>query len=135
MRDCFLGEEVWETLGMPPEVAHYVETSDLMRQFRNHLTRIVPILRDIGLWGPKVTTAFSDIGVIHFADADLDAEMAHDETIAEQLEAERDVQMGHVRSVASTVWAAMALRTERRHRRSSPASSERRTVARCRVRT
>ena len=104
MRDRFLGEEVWETLGMPPEVPHYVETSDLMRQFRNHLfTRIVPILRDIGLWGPKVTAAFSDMGVIHFADADLDAEMAHDETIAEQLEAERDVQMGHVRSVASTV--------------------------------
>ena len=89
---------------MPPEVPHYVETSDLMRQFRNHLfTRIVPILKDIGLWGPKVTAAFSDMGVIHFADSDLDAEMTHDETIAEQLEAERDVQIGHIRSVASTV--------------------------------
>jgi hypothetical protein len=98
MRDRFLGEEVWETLGLPPEVNEYVETSELMRQFRGYLfLRIVPILRDIGLWGPKIRQAFTDMGVIQFADMDIDAEMANDERAAEEL----DVRMAHVHDVAA----------------------------------
>jgi hypothetical protein len=97
MRDRFLGEEVWETLGLPPEVTEYVETSELMRQFRGYLfLRIVPILRDIGLWGPKIQQAFTDMGVIQFAEMDIDAEMANDERAAEEL----DVRMAHVHEVA-----------------------------------
>src|SRR5437762_7246531 len=43
MRDRFLGEEVWDRLGLPPEVAEYVEHSDMQGQFRNYLfTRIRP---------------------------------------------------------------------------------------------
>src|SRR5688500_10394006 len=34
MRDRFLGEEVWRTLGLPDEVAQYVDTSELQRTFR-----------------------------------------------------------------------------------------------------
>src|SRR6266581_6286358 len=49
MRDRFLGEEVWSTLGLPDEVARFVDTSELQRSFRGFLfMRIVPILRDIG---------------------------------------------------------------------------------------
>ena len=55
MRDRFLGEEVWERLELPPEIAAYVDNSETLREFRNFLfMRIVPILRDIGLWGPKL---------------------------------------------------------------------------------
>ena len=50
---------------------------DAARQFRNFLfMRIVPILRDIGLWGPILRKAFEEMGVIGFADTDIDAEMA-----------------------------------------------------------
>ena len=63
MRDRFLGEEVWERLELPPEIATYVDNSETLREFRNFLfMRIVPILRDIGLWGPKLRTAFEDDG-------------------------------------------------------------------------
>jgi hypothetical protein len=39
--------------------------------------RIVPVLKDIGLWDPRVTRSFEDIGVLGFADTHLDAEMAN----------------------------------------------------------
>src|SRR5580700_1135069 len=90
MRDRFLGEEVWERLGLPAEVADYVANSELQRTFRSYLfMRIVPILKDIGLWGPRITKAFTDMGVIGFADADLDSEMAADEAAAEELDEQR----------------------------------------------
>jgi hypothetical protein len=98
MRDRFLGEEIWPRVGLPPEVGEYIEHSEVMRNFRSFLfLRIVPILKDIGLWGPRVRGAFEDMGVLEFGDADLDAEMANDEAAA----AEFDVQMAHVKAVAS----------------------------------
>lgn len=98
MRDRFLGEEVWATLGLPPEVTTYVDTSELQRTFRGFLfMRIVPILRDIGLWGDRIQKAFADMGVLGFADADIDAAMAEDEQAAEELDR---LRLEHVRSVA-----------------------------------
>lgn len=99
MRDRFLGEEVWERLGLPKEVADYVEHSELQRVFRGYLfMRIVPLLKDIGLWGPRITKAFTDMGVMGFADSDIDAEMANDEAAAEELDLAR---MAHIESVAA----------------------------------
>jgi P-aminobenzoate N-oxygenase AurF len=98
MRDRFLADEVWRTLGLPQEVTEYVNTSEIQRTFRGFLfMRIVPILKDIGLWGPRITNAFTDMGVIGFADTDIDAAMADDEQIAEEL----DGRMAHVQAVAA----------------------------------
>ncbi|HXQ19818.1 MAG TPA: ferritin-like domain-containing protein [Acidimicrobiales bacterium] len=100
MRDRFLGEEVWERLGLPAEVSEYVANSELQRTFRSYLfMRIVPILKDIGLWGPRITKAFTEMGVLGFADADIDSEMASDEAAAEEFDQRR---MGHIRSVAES---------------------------------
>ena len=52
-------------------------------------TRIVPTLKDIGLWGPKMRQTFADMGVIGYETTDLDAVMAEDETIAEDLDRSR----------------------------------------------
>ena len=79
----------------------YVENSETLRMFRNFLfMRIVPILRDIGLWGPKLRKAFEEMGVIGFADTDIDAEMADDEKAAEEYDEARDARMAHVKAVA-----------------------------------
>jgi hypothetical protein len=100
MRDRFLGEEVWERLGLPQEASDYVEHSELQRTFRSYLfMRIVPILKEIGLWGRRITKAFTDMGVIGFADTDLDGEMANDEAAAEQLDQGR---MDHIKEVAAS---------------------------------
>jgi hypothetical protein len=98
MRDRFLGNEVWERLGLPKEATEYVEQSALMKEFRSYLfMRIVPILKDIGLWGPRIQGAFTDMGIIQFAETDLDAEMANDEQAANDL----DIRLDHVTTVAA----------------------------------
>jgi hypothetical protein len=91
MRDRFLSEEVWETLGLPVEACvAYVEASPSMREFRSRLfTRIVPTIRDIGLWGPKIRRAYANMGIIGFADVDTESLAQEDERIAEQFDARR----------------------------------------------
>jgi hypothetical protein len=88
MRDRFRGEEVFETLGMDVKAcAAWVDGSPLMTQFRSHLfSRIVPIVKDIGLWGDTVQKAFRDMGVLDMAGFDIEALMKADEDQAEALD-------------------------------------------------
>ncbi len=89
MRDRFTGAEMWKNLGFDDALVNHVSTCNNMMRFRQLLfTRIVPALKDIGLWGTRVRTAFEDMGVIGFADVDLDQLGERDETIALQLERE-----------------------------------------------
>src|SRR5262245_31664400 len=91
MRDRFLSEEVWETLELPvEECVAWVESSQMMREFRSRLfTRIVPTIKDIGLWGPKIRRAYSNMGIIGFADVDTEQLAREDEQIAERFDARR----------------------------------------------
>jgi len=89
MRDRFTGAEMWKNLGFGDDIVTYVETCTNMQHFRKLLfTRIVPALKDIGLWGSRVRKAFVDMGVMGFANVNLDTLSERDETIAMQLEAE-----------------------------------------------
>jgi hypothetical protein len=90
MRDRFLAEEVWETLDFDSaECIDYVKNSESQLFFRSQLfSRIVPTLRDIGLWGTPVRTAFEQMGVIGLADSDLDGMMEDDERMADEIEVE-----------------------------------------------
>jgi para-aminobenzoate N-oxygenase AurF len=103
MRDRFRGEEVWERLGLDAaEIGPYVDNAPVMQEFRKFLfTRIVPTIKDIGLWGPKVQKAYAEMGVIDFADIDPDEASAADEAFAEELDARKE-------QVASTIAAAEA---------------------------
>ena len=83
-----MAREVWEHLGYDvDEALDYVEHSEIMAQFRRLLfTRIVPIVKDIGLFGPKVKACFESLGVIDFQDLDPEAMSASDEQIAEEMD-------------------------------------------------
>src|SRR5947207_15053758 len=83
MRDRFNQREVWENLGLPvQECIEAVEQSDYMRQFRTRLfSRIVPTVRDIGLWGPRVRKAYADMGVMEFAQVDAEALLDRDNRV------------------------------------------------------
>jgi hypothetical protein len=96
MRDRFLADEVWERLGLPvEECVRWVEGSESQRLFRSMLfTRIVPTLRDIGLFGPAVQRAFAEMGVLGYADLDLDAVSAADEKAAGEIDDARRRQVG-----------------------------------------
>jgi para-aminobenzoate N-oxygenase AurF len=89
MRDRFLAEEVWETLGLPVEqCVGYVEGSESMRQFRSTLfSRIVPTIKDIGLWGPKIRRAYSNMGILGFADFNAEEMTENDERVAQEFDA------------------------------------------------
>jgi P-aminobenzoate N-oxygenase AurF len=90
MRNRFIAREVWETLDLDvDECVEFTEHSPVQQSFRQFLfSRIVPCVKDIGLWGPKVQHAYVDLGVIDAADSDLEALMRDDEEIAERLEHE-----------------------------------------------
>jgi hypothetical protein len=89
MRDRFLSEEVWEVLGLPVEACvGYVDESQNMREFRSRLfSRIVPTIKDIGLWGPRIRRAYANMGILGYADADVEALMKEDERVAQEFDA------------------------------------------------
>ncbi|MGH7780252.1 MAG: diiron oxygenase [Candidatus Binataceae bacterium] len=91
MRDRFNSREVYERLGLPvKECIEWEESSDGMQQFRAGLfTRIVPAIKDIGLWGPKVRKAYADMNVLAFADIDSAALSAEDERVAIEFDRRR----------------------------------------------
>ncbi|OEU85597.1 aminobenzoate oxygenase [Streptomyces abyssalis] len=91
MRDRLKGVEVLENFGVPREEAEtFSEQSDFLKLFRQLLfSRIVPCVRDIGLWGERLQRAYVDMGVFEMGDQNLDLLMAQDEEIAEKLDAER----------------------------------------------
>jgi hypothetical protein len=71
--------------------------SESMAMFRKRLfSRIVPTVKDIGLWGPRVQKAFEDMGAIEFAGLDAGALLENDQRVAEEFDASRFVQQSLV---------------------------------------
>ena len=101
LRDRFLADEVWETLGLPVDRCKaYVDRSEMMKIYRTSLfTRIVPTIKEIGLWGPRVRNAYAEMGILGFADTDVEALGARDEALAVEMDQRR-------REVAGTVAVA-----------------------------
>src|SRR5690349_13147928 len=69
LRDRMRSVEMWEKLGYEPkEVVPILEASEGNIRYRMRLfSRIVPTVRDIGLWSPRVQKAFADMGVMKYA--------------------------------------------------------------------
>jgi len=94
MRDRFNQTEVWMRSGLPVDkLAEYAFNSGVMQAFRSRLfTRIVPILKDIGLFGPKVQKALGDMGVMEYAKIDARAILDNDLKVADDFDKKRFVQ-------------------------------------------
>jgi len=95
MRDRFTSHELWEALGLPAkECMEFVENSEGLRLFRSRLfSRIVPIVRDIGLWTDKVQDGYVKMGVLEFCDPNIDVELLleNDQKVAEEFDARAHV--------------------------------------------
>jgi hypothetical protein len=91
MRDRFHAEDVWMRLGLPVDrCVSYVENSASMRKYRTALfSRIVPTIKDIGLWGPNIRSAYENMGILGFADVDLDAVASKDDQVADEFDHRR----------------------------------------------
>ncbi|MEX6723773.1 ferritin-like domain-containing protein [Parapedomonas caeni] len=99
MRDRFESREVWAHLDLPvDECVEHMKHSEGQKMFRTFLfNRIVPVVKDIGLWGPRVVKGYEQMGVLAFADVNVDALQAQDEEIAAQFDARRK----HIEEVAA----------------------------------
>ncbi|GGX39573.1 ferritin-like domain-containing protein [Streptomyces chryseus] len=91
MRDRLRGVEVLENFGIPHQEAQdFSEQSEFLHLFRKLLfSRIVPCVKDIGLWGPRLQQAYLDMGVFEMGDSNLDLLMTQDEELAEALDKQR----------------------------------------------
>ena len=91
MNKKFRAQEVWETLNFDvDECMEFTDKSPVQQGFRSLLfSRIVPCVKDIGLWGPKVRHAYADLGVLGAADGDLESLMRADEELAEKVDREK----------------------------------------------
>jgi hypothetical protein len=97
MRDRFQAEEVWQRLGLPvDECARYMLDSGFMQRYRSALfSRIVPTLKDVGLWGSKIRKAFETMGIIGYANVDVQAMSETDERVADSFD-ERGAEIARV---------------------------------------
>jgi len=104
MRDRFDAVELWQHLGLPiEECASAMYESGFMEKFRNSLfTRIVPIVKDIGLWGDTIRNGYEQMGVIEYAKSDVQALQDEDEFIARQF----DARQAEIRRVVERAQAA-----------------------------
>jgi hypothetical protein len=91
MRDRMTPSDVWEAVGLDVAACHaWHEGAEQTRKFRSRLfSRIVPTVKDIGLWGPRVRRAYEDMGIIHFSEVDAEALLEEDNRVAEAFDAER----------------------------------------------
>ena len=91
MKERFRADEVWEKFGLPKrECAEAVDQSPYMQAFRSLLfSRIVPCVRDIGLWSQKVQDAYDQMGVLNMAGVDLEKLMRDDAAMADEMDRRR----------------------------------------------
>ena len=92
MRDRFDAVEVWRNLGLDPATcAQHMYDSGYMQNFRSALfTRIVPIVKDIGLWGETIRNGYETMGIIGYAQTDVQALQEADDTIAKDFDARKN---------------------------------------------
>ncbi|WP_406283004.1 ferritin-like domain-containing protein [Embleya sp. NBC_00896] len=102
MRDRLRDEEVWENFQIDKaEAREATENSEYLREFRRLLfSRIVPCIKDIGLWGPKVRTTFAEMGVLDMGDSNVERMMRDDEDQAEALDRDRRIRAEEVARAA-----------------------------------
>lgn len=107
MRDRFVGEEIWENLDLGADACvQFVHKSPLMQAYRKRLfSRIVPTLKDIGLWGERIQKAFLDMGVIEFAGSDVEELSKADEDVAAEFDKLRAARTEYIHRVVADATA------------------------------
>ena len=93
-RDRFNSIEMWEQLGMDwKDVGPVLDQSEGQIRFRKRLfSRIVPTVRDIGLWSEKVQKAYTELGGMQYANIDAQEMLDNDAKVAEEFD--RKMQEG-----------------------------------------
>ncbi len=88
LRDRLNSAEMWERIGIDPKDAMGAHAaSEGQIRFRKRLfSRIVPTVKDIGLWSEKVQAAYADMGVLHYGDRNAQEMLDNDAKVAEEFD-------------------------------------------------
>ena len=88
LRDRLNSEEMWERVGLDPkEAMRQHDQSEGHTRFKKRLfSRIVPTVKDIGLWSERVQKAYADLGVLHYADKNPQEMLDNDAKVAEEFD-------------------------------------------------
>jgi len=83
-------EEPWEYAGLPKkECIALVAASPASRYHRHRLfSRIVPTVKDIGLWGPKIQAAYETLGILQYQRIDIATLLERDAKAAQKFDDE-----------------------------------------------
>jgi hypothetical protein len=89
MRDRLTPSDAWAAAGLDPkDCLPIYQASEGTKTFRSFLfSRIVPTVKDLGLWGPRIREAYDAMGIIGYANVDAEAILAADARIAEEFDA------------------------------------------------
>jgi hypothetical protein len=88
LRDRLNSAEMWERIGIDPKDAMAAHAaSEGQVRFRKRLfSRIVPTVKDIGLWSERVQTAYADMGVLHYGERNAQEMLDHDASVAAEFD-------------------------------------------------
>jgi hypothetical protein len=88
LRDRFNSPEMWECIGIDPaDALAALEGSEGQLRFRKRLfSRIVPIVKDIGLWGERVQRLYAEFGVLHYGERSAQDMLDRDAQVAEEFD-------------------------------------------------
>ncbi|MEW6690965.1 MAG: diiron oxygenase, partial [Pseudomonadota bacterium] len=84
LRDRFNSPEMWDRLGFDSkEVLTTLDNAEGQIRFRKRLfSRIVPTVRDIGLWSERVQKAYTELGGIQYANTNAQEMLDNDAKVA-----------------------------------------------------
>ncbi|HEX5092381.1 MAG TPA: diiron oxygenase, partial [Burkholderiales bacterium] len=88
LRDRLNSAEMWERIGIDPKDALSAHAaSEGQIRFRKRLfSRIVPTVKDIGLWSAEVQAAYADMGVLHYGDRNAQEMLDNDANVAAEFD-------------------------------------------------
>ncbi|MFD5450076.1 diiron oxygenase [Streptomyces sp. NPDC003470] len=96
LRDRYVDDEIWQHLGYGEEAIKASRRSPAKREFRRLVfMRIVPGLKEIGMFGPRVQEALAKMGVLGFHEVDEEALRALDDKAAVDALTQHEMALRH----------------------------------------
>ncbi|MFI6960914.1 diiron oxygenase [Streptomyces sp. NPDC050255] len=93
LRDRYVDDEIWQNLGYGDEAIRASRRSPAKREFRRLVfMRIVPGLKEIGMFGPRVQEALAKMGVLGFHTVDEEGLRALDDQAAVDALTQREME-------------------------------------------
>ncbi len=88
LKSRYVDDDVWITLGFGEQAIAAARRSPVSREFRRRLfMRLVPGLKEVGLFGPRIQEGLAKLGVLGFGDFDEESLRKLDEHAVDKLAA------------------------------------------------